>query len=235
MSTAPTLDYHALAPEIVLAVVVCVVLVADLFLEETRKWITASMAGFGLLAAFIPILTLAVDEGPARSMFGGVRRRRLLARVEGAVPPVGYVVVLLSQQYVEDGDYYEGEYYFLLLSSILGMVMMASSRDLVSIFVALEFLSIPAYMLAGLAEARQQEQRSGNQVLPPRGVRLGRDALRHVVAVRRNRHDRPRRHQRQFADRWISSASVLAIIFVLIEPGVRRSRRCRSTSGLPDT
>jgi NADH-quinone oxidoreductase subunit N len=36
----------------------------------------------------------------------------------------------------------------LLLSSILGMVMISSSRDLVSIFVALEFLSIPAYMLA---------------------------------------------------------------------------------------
>ena len=66
--SAPTLDYHALAPEIVLAVVVCAVLVADLFLDETRKWITASLAGFGLLGAFIPILTLAVDDGPARSI-----------------------------------------------------------------------------------------------------------------------------------------------------------------------
>jgi NADH-quinone oxidoreductase subunit N len=56
--------------------------------------------------------------------------------------------VLLSMQYVDDGDYHRGEYYVLLLSSILGMVMMGSSRDLVSIFVALEFLSIPAYMLA---------------------------------------------------------------------------------------
>src|SRR6185436_19391301 len=50
--------------------------------------------------------------------------------------------------YIEEGDYHRGEYYFLLLTSVLGMVMMGSSRDLVSIFVALEFLSIPAYMLA---------------------------------------------------------------------------------------
>ncbi len=59
------------------------------------------------------------------------------------------MVVLLSTNYIAEGDYAEGEYYFLLLSSILGMTVMASSRDLVSIFVALELLSIPAYMLAG--------------------------------------------------------------------------------------
>jgi NADH-quinone oxidoreductase subunit N len=73
----------------------------------------------------------------------------------------GYVVVLLSQQYVEDGDYYEGEYYFLLLSSVLGMVMMSSSRDLVSIFVALEFLSIPAYMLAAWRKRDEKSNEAG--------------------------------------------------------------------------
>jgi len=55
---------------------------------------------------------------------------------------------LLSSSHIEDGDYWRGEYWFLLLASLLGMVMMASARDLVSVFVALEFLSIPAYMLA---------------------------------------------------------------------------------------
>jgi NADH-quinone oxidoreductase subunit N len=54
----------------------------------------------------------------------------------------------MSTNYVEEGDYHHGEYYVLLLTSVLGMVMIASSRDLVSMFVALEFLSIPAYMLA---------------------------------------------------------------------------------------
>jgi NADH-quinone oxidoreductase subunit N len=59
-----------------------------------------------------------------------------------------YVVVLISQTELEEGGYYQGEYYVLLLCSVLGMVMMASSRDLVSVFIALELLSIPAYMLA---------------------------------------------------------------------------------------
>src|SRR5438093_9156549 len=59
------------------------------------------------------------------------------------------MVLLLSSRYIEEGDYYAGEFYFLLLSSVLGMVVMSSARDLITIFVALELLSVPAYMLAG--------------------------------------------------------------------------------------
>src|SRR5439155_16125516 len=54
-----------------------------------------------------------------------------------------------SANSIDEGDYYEGEYYFLLLSSVLGMVVMSSARDLITIFLALELLSIPAYLLAG--------------------------------------------------------------------------------------
>ena len=61
----------------------------------------------------------------------------------------GYITILLSANYIEEGDYYQGEYYFLLLSAILGMTVMASARDLVTIFVALETISIPTYLLAG--------------------------------------------------------------------------------------
>jgi NADH-quinone oxidoreductase subunit N len=62
---------------------------------------------------------------------------------------------------VEEGDYYQGEYYTLLLTSVTGMVMMASSRDLVSIFVALEFLSIPAYMLAAWRKRDRKSNEAG--------------------------------------------------------------------------
>lgn len=160
--SSPTIDYHAIAPEIVLAGVVCAVLLLDLFLDETKKWVTATVAGVGLLASFVPVLTLAVDDGPARVMFGGAYVVDDFALVLKALFLLaGYVVVLLSQQYVEDGDYYQGEYYFLLLSSLLGMVMMASSRDLVSMFVALEFLSIPAYMLAAWRKRDPKSNEAG--------------------------------------------------------------------------
>jgi NADH-quinone oxidoreductase subunit N len=102
-----------------------------------------------LLAAFIPVLTLSLSDGGVRSLFDGryvVDDFSLV--LKGLFLLAGYVVVLLSADHIREGDYYQGEYWFLVLSSLLGMVMMASSRDLISIFVSLEFLSIPAYMLA---------------------------------------------------------------------------------------
>ena len=145
----PDVDFHALAPELVLVGAIVVVLLADLFTSESTRGLVPSIAGIGLLAALVPVLTLALD-GVDRYLFGGaygVDNFALLLKALFLL--AGYVVVLLSTNYIAEGDYAEGEYYFLLLSSILGMTVMASSRDLVSIFVALELLSIPAYMLAG--------------------------------------------------------------------------------------
>ena len=147
---SPALDYHALAPEIILTVVLATVLVADLFLDRSQKWLLSNIAGFGLLAAMAPILSLALSSHDTRSMLGGAYVVDNFALVLKALfLGVGYVVLLMSSNYVEEGDYYEGEFYFLLLCSIFGMVVMSSARDLITIFVALETLSIPAYMLAG--------------------------------------------------------------------------------------
>ena len=145
----PEVDWHAFAPEFVLVGALVAVLLVDLFTSEGARGIVPQVAGLGLLGAMVPVLTLAVD-GVDRSMFGGAYAVDNFSLVLKALFLLaGYVVVLLSTNYIAEGDYQEGEYYFLLLSSILGMTVMASSRDLVSIFVALELLSIPAYMLAG--------------------------------------------------------------------------------------
>ncbi len=147
--TAPRIDYHALAPEIILAAGICIVLLADLFLAERNKWLLSVLSGFTLLAAVVPVLTLGLHEAATRTMFDGryvIDEFSLV--LKGLFLLAGYVVILLSTTEIEEGDYWRGEFWFLMLTSILGMVMMASARDLVSIFVALEFLSIPAYMLA---------------------------------------------------------------------------------------
>ncbi len=146
---SPSVDFHAFAPEIVLVLVLVVLLFVDLVFEERGRWATSTVAGIGLLASLVPVLTLAVAGGD-RSLFDGAYIVDDFALVlKGLFLVAGYVTVLISTDYVAEGDYYEGEYYFLLLSSLLGMTVMASARDLISIFVALELLSIPAYLLAG--------------------------------------------------------------------------------------
>ncbi len=152
----PALDWHALAPELVLVATLVVALLIDVASPEGSRWSVSSVAGIGLLAAMVPILTLALRDGDGVSMFGGSYVVDDFALVlKGLFLVAGYLTVLLSGDYIAEGDYYEGEYYLLLLSSVFGMVVMASSRDLIGIFVALEMLSIPAYLLAGWRKRTQ--------------------------------------------------------------------------------
>ena len=144
----PPIDWHAAAPELTLLAFGALLTVIDIGWLRRARAIASSVASIGLLAAMVPILTLAAD-GADRAMFGGAYVVDDYALVMKAVFVLaGYVVVLLSVNYVAEGDYWENEYYQMLLSSVLGMTVMASARDLVTIFVALELLSIPAYLMA---------------------------------------------------------------------------------------
>ena len=157
----PDLDWHALAPELTLLAVGTLVTVADIAFDDKAKRIMPTLTGVGLLVTLVPILTLAAD-GAERPMFGGAYVVDDFSLVLKALFILaGYLVVLMSVDYVREGDYYENEYYTLLLTSLLGMVMMASSRDLVSVFVALELLSIPAYMLAAWRKGGPRSNEAG--------------------------------------------------------------------------
>ena len=159
---APSIDYFGLAPELVLAGGLCLVLLLDLFIDERKKWLLTVISSFTLLVAMIPVLMLALSETEVRSMFDGryvVDNFSLV--MKGVFLVAGYVVILLSSSHIDQGEYWRGEFWFLLLTSLLGMLMISSSRDLVSIFIALEFLSIPAYMLAAWRKRDPKSNEAG--------------------------------------------------------------------------
>jgi NADH-quinone oxidoreductase subunit N len=144
----PTVDWHALAPEIVIVATAAVIILVDVvLLEDARRYVPA-ITGLGLLGAYLPLVTLAVD-GATRDLFGGayvVDKTSLLLKALFLL--TGYIVVLLSTNFIAEGDYWESEYYLMVLCSIIGMVVMSSARDFITIFVALELLSLPAYLMA---------------------------------------------------------------------------------------
>ena len=159
---APTIDWHAIAPELVLVAGINIVLLIDLNISESKKWIMATLTGFVMLAALIPVVTLFVIGDDSRSMFGGryvIDEYALIMKAFFLL--VAYVVILMSQTELEEGGYYQGEFYVLMMCSVLGMVMMTSSRDLISIFVALELLSIPAYMMAAWNKRSSKSNEAG--------------------------------------------------------------------------
>ncbi len=142
------IDYLALAPEIVIAATAVVVLLADMWI--VRKYWTAIIAVVGTTAAAIPLVVLAVSPVGERSLFEGSYVVDPFALVmKGVFLMAAYVVLLMSFSYVESDRYYQGEYYFLLLLSILGSLVLASARDLIGLFIGIELVATPMYVLAG--------------------------------------------------------------------------------------
>ncbi len=156
------IDYHAILPEIILAVTVLAVLVTDLVTRE--KYYGAIVGMVGLFAALIPVFTLAMCDdlefctgSLPRELFGGSYVVDQYALVlKGLFIGAVFIVLLLSIAYVESDRYYEGEYYFLLLSAALGAVVMASSRDFITMIVGLELVSGPGFLLAGWRKADEK-------------------------------------------------------------------------------
>lgn len=148
---APDLDYVALAPEIILVVTLMAVLTADIVLPHAQKYWTAVLSIVGLTVTALPIVYLILDgDGQARTMLDGSYVVDNFALVmKGLFVAAGYIVVLMSVSYIESDRFYQGEYYFLLMASILGSVVMTSARDLILLFVGLELVSGPLFLLAG--------------------------------------------------------------------------------------
>ncbi|MGH8924189.1 MAG: NADH-quinone oxidoreductase subunit N [Acidimicrobiia bacterium] len=143
------IDYLALAPELILVATIVVVLVLDLLLPRPAKFLTAIASVLGVSLAALPLLVMAVDGG-TREMFDGSYTVDVFALVlKGLFIVAGYLVLLMSVAYIEGDRYYQGEYYFLILCSILGSLVMASSRDLIVLFIGLELTTAPLFMLAG--------------------------------------------------------------------------------------
>lgn len=147
----PALDWHALAPELTLLGVGALLTLIDILFAERARAITSALAGLGFLAVLVPIITLAsagVASEPRVMFDGGYVVDGFALLLKAIFVIAGYLVVLLSTNYFSEGDYWENEYYGLLAASMLGMLVMSSANDLITIFIALELLSIPAYLMA---------------------------------------------------------------------------------------
>ncbi len=146
----PPIDWHAAAPELTLLALGALITVVDLIWLERVRRLIPTLTSISFLIALIPVITLWGDDGALpRSMFDSAYVVDHYALIlKGLFLLSGYVIVLLATNYMSEGDYYDSEFYQLISASILGMMVMTSARDLITIFVAIELVSIPAYLLA---------------------------------------------------------------------------------------
>ncbi|MCK4862904.1 MAG: NADH-quinone oxidoreductase subunit N, partial [Dehalococcoidales bacterium] len=73
---------------------------------------------------------------------------------------IAFLVILASSDYIEKFSRFQGEYYALILLSTLGMMLMAATADLISLYIALELTSISLYVLVGFLKDRKSTEAS---------------------------------------------------------------------------
>lgn len=151
-------DLLTILPLLIVAGWASVLLLIDLFVARKRKWITAMLAALGLIAALLVIVFRLDAEG---TTFGGMIVADGYARFLQVVFIVsGLFGIGLAYDYLKRQGIERGEYYTLLMFSISGMMLMAQAGNLIVIFLALELLSIPLYVLAGFAHERPESEES---------------------------------------------------------------------------
>lgn len=151
------LDFITILPAAFLTLWVCLLLLADLFIKQ--KGVTGALAAIGLAVSLG--LTLAQIGRSASAFNGMLVLDGFSIFVQALLLISGLLGIALAYDYARRMDIERGEYYSLLLFSVIGMLLMAQAADLIVVFLALEMLSIPLYVLAAFARPRVDSEEAG--------------------------------------------------------------------------
>jgi NADH-quinone oxidoreductase subunit N len=156
----PQADLTPVLPLTILVVWACVLLIVDLFIPKDRKGITALLSAIGLGITFIFTL-MQIGAEPLNSFNNMVVSDGFSTFVNALLLLSGLLGIGLSFGYIKRMNLERGEYYTLMLFSISGMMLMAQAGDLIVVFLALELLSIPLYVLAAFDRPKVESEEAG--------------------------------------------------------------------------
>jgi NADH-quinone oxidoreductase subunit N len=153
-------DLALIGPLLILALTACVVLVIDFFRIGRDKSFAFYLTALGIVvAAVYDILMLGKDLRP---VFGGlVTVDRLSILFNALLFLSALLAVFLSRTYLRRENRGLAEYYLMVLMVLMGMSIMASSGDLMVLFLGVELLSIPLYVLAAFLRNRRASVEAG--------------------------------------------------------------------------
>ena len=142
-------------PELSLAAIAIIVILLDLVIQRKGWLVVVSIIGIVVSAGF----TLAMWGGSAQAIFNNMLAVDNFALFFKLLfLGIATLVILSSVDYVSKFARFQGEYYALVLISTLGMMLMAATAELISVYIALELTSISLYVLVGfLKDAKSSE------------------------------------------------------------------------------
>jgi NADH-quinone oxidoreductase subunit N len=142
-------DLYPAAPELFLAAMACVILIVDLFVGASRRWLTGSLTMATLIGcAFITYFTF---DGTSSLTFNNMFVDDPLADFLKMLVYIAVITVLVyGRDYLAARDLDKGEYYLLVLFATLGMMVMISAYNFLTIYLGLEMLSLSLYAMVAI-------------------------------------------------------------------------------------
>ena len=157
-------DFTLLLPEALVAILAILVLVADFFTPSERKhWLgyASALALLGLL-----VFTLVFLWGKDTDLYDGVIRVDDYALFfKGFFLVLGIVAVLSSVEYVKQRLDYAGEFYGILLFTVVAAMFLASSGELLTAYISLELLSFSLYVLVAFDRYNERSNEAGTKYI----------------------------------------------------------------------
>ncbi len=161
---APTIDFAGLSPLIALLAGAVVVLMVGLLRSRVSREHGVPLVSFATLATALGLTIWQLDT--SKELVAGALAIDGLSTVLAIVfVSAGMATVLLAWRALAPRESAHGEFHALLLTSIAGMLVLAWSTNLVTVFLGLELLSIPLYVLCATEMRRATSLESGLKYL----------------------------------------------------------------------
>jgi len=151
------LNLELFTPELTLVAFAIGVILLDLFVQRKGLLVIVSLVGLAVSAGF----TIALWGGSAQAIFNNmlvVDNFALFFKL--LFLGIAALIILTSVDYVSKFARFQGEYHALVLLSTLGMMLMAATAELISIFIALELTGISFYILVGFLKDSKSSEAS---------------------------------------------------------------------------
>ncbi|MCL4395498.1 MAG: NADH-quinone oxidoreductase subunit N, partial [Chloroflexi bacterium] len=157
----PEIDLRIIAPALVVAITALVVLVGELATPpDGKRWLgLLSLAGLAIAA--VAAVGLWGQSPPAYAMGGMVVADNFGVFLTLTILLGAAISILLAMPFLRAHGIDQGEYYVLLLASVAGMIVMATAADLIVVFLGLELLSLPLYILAAFDHENNRSLEAG--------------------------------------------------------------------------
>lgn len=159
MIVIPAVNMTPIIPEIFLSVLAMALLLINVFRPGGQKSYLAYISFIGIVAA--AVLVAAGWGGHIVSFSGSVALDNFATFFKMIFLVAAGLTVLISDGYMEREGCNHGELYPLILFTVVGMMLMASGTDLMTIFLGLEVMSVSLYVLAGFNRANKKSNEAG--------------------------------------------------------------------------